>query len=133
MGSPIQDYQKQRMTLLTFIEKHRTIFDTFFEMVDQYNGSIVEAKQYVRDIEPDGPVNEGPFKRNKTPISTSYAPGKLPAAVLLIPGVIKAVDTAALEKLILAGSVRVEDVMDAKTVSEGTAAVSGPAPLVVKL
>lgn len=131
--NPVQAFQRDRIAIINFIEEHQEVFDRFFELADQYNGALTAAKQSVRDIEPAGPVQVGPFKRANASVSTTYDPSKLPNAILIIPGVVKAVDTKVLEKLLVDGVVKAAQVLPAKSVETGTAKIDGPKDIVVKL
>ncbi|MBT3327793.1 MAG: hypothetical protein HN396_16330 [Gemmatimonadales bacterium] len=133
MADPIREFQADRIKLLTFIEQNQRLFDKFFDLADQYNGSLVEAKQHVRDHEPDGPVTLGPFRRSKSNPTVTYVPGLVPASVLGMPGVVKSIDTAALEVLVRAGAVNESEVEGARMEKAKTPSVSGPKEVVVKL
>jgi hypothetical protein len=133
MSDPIREFQADRIKLLTFIEQHQQVFDRFFDLADQYNGSLVEAKQHVRDHEPAGPIVLGPFRRSKSIPTVTYVPSLLSAKVLGMPGVVKTVDTAALEVLVKAGAVPADQVEGARVEKAKTASITGPKEIVVKL
>lgn len=133
MADKIVTFERARQSLLDHISDNQLIFDRFFALADQYNASLAEAKEHVRGQIPAGPLTVGPFRRSKAPQSVDYAAGKLPDSVKLIPGVIKKIDTEALEKLVMDGTVSGDQVAGAKTMVEGTPKIDGPKEIVVKL
>ena len=129
----VQAFQRDRISIINFIEEHQEVFDRFFELADQYNGALTAAKQSIRDIEPAGPVQMGPFRRANASVSTTYNPGFLPNSVLILPGVVKSVDPKVIEKLVLDGVILPASLLAAKSVETGTAKIDGPKEIVVKL
>lgn len=133
MADKIVTFERARQAVLDHISDNQLIFDRFFALTDQYNASLVEAKEHVRGQVPAGPLTMGPFRRSKAPQSVDYAPGKLPDSVKLLPGVIKKIDNDTIEKLVLDGTISGDQIASAKTIVEGTPKIDGPKEVVVKL
>lgn len=131
--NPVTAYQRKRLALLSFIEENTEVFDRFFQMTDDYNACVVEAKQYVRDVEPVGPLVMGPFRRAKAGVSIDYDPALVPASVLTMPGVVKKLNTDVIEQHILAGALNAKTMSKARTETTATAKVDGPKEISVKL
>lgn len=134
--NPVLQFEEARLHVLELIEQNQTVFDQFFTLAEQYNGLLALAKDHVRNIQPEGPTRVGPFRRDTAPQSVDYPAGMLPDSVKLLPGVIKKTDTVAIERYLEDGTIKGKDataVKKAKTVSIGTAKISGPKEIEVKL
>jgi len=125
-------FGKKRMEIVEFVSGNREVFDHYFEMAEQYNGLLAEAKDEVRAM-PGGPVTVGPFRRSNAPVSVTYDPLKMRPEHLLLPGVIKAVDTKMVDAMVMAGNIPVADATVARVTTIGTAKIDGPQKIEVKL
>ncbi|MFZ4580871.1 MAG: hypothetical protein ACOYOB_21010 [Myxococcota bacterium] len=75
----------------------------------------------------------GAFVRSAPPVSKNYLADLLPPPILAIPGVVKTIDVAMIEKLVLDGKLHPDVAKAARCDTEGTPRVSGPGAIVVKL
>ena len=127
-------FESKKSELLAHIETHRRTMDPFFALCEEYNAAVADAKDAIRDLPAtDEPVAIGDFIRTRPSHSVQYDPSKLPPKILVLPGVVKAVDAKVLEACVLSGKATAAMVNQAKSETKGNPSVRGPAEITIKL
>ena len=129
----VAQFEKTRDHLLKFMEEHSSTMDEFFALVEDYNRTLSISKDLVRQHSDPGSFRLGPLARSAKPRYVKYDPKKVAPEVLRIPGVIKDLDYKKIDSLVAAGMIVEEDVAPAKTVTFGSARVTGPKEIIFKL
>ena len=129
----ITRFMDTRERLKDFMDENQEMMSTFIALTEEYNADLNDAKGDIREVETDGRWSFGPFVRGKAPISTVYDPTKVDTEVLIIPGVVKAIDTKIVEGLVQEGRITADQVNPAKGAKRGTPRVSGPKTIEVVL
>ena len=129
----VAEFEKIRGHLLKFMETNSSTMDEFFALVEDYNRSLVVSKDLVRQHSDPGAFKLGPLSRSAKPRYVKYDPKKVAPEILKIPGVIKDLDYKKIDSLVATGMIVEEDVASAKTVTYGSARVTGPKEIIFKI
>lgn len=122
-----------RKALQEFVAEQEEVFQRFYEMSDEYNAAHKEMKKAVAGVDTEKAFGASGFRRNAVSYKNVYDPAKLPSFALMAPGVIKAVDTKALEALVIDGKIDGREIAAARTNKRLTPSVSGPKLVVLSL
>jgi len=129
----VRDFEVAREDIKEFFREHPEFMDNFIPMVERYNKLLTEAKNQVRGLDGDDKISVGPFTRTARPKSTTYDATKVNPEVLTMEGVVKKIDGARINDLIVSGKISHSDVEDGQSVSYGTARVNAPGLIVIKV
>ena len=129
----VSSFMEIRDNLMEFIGENEEVMDRFIALTEEYNARLYDAKAHIRDIDTPDRVSVGPFVRSKVPTSTVYDPTKVDISVLTLPGVIKALDSKAIEKHVQLGAITPVQVNAARTEKYGTPRITGPKTIEVLL
>lgn len=127
------EFDEAQQALREFINDYPSVFSVFYELVDKYNATFNEAKGSIKEIPGTDKFSIGQFKRSAPPESIAYTAEELPDHILLMPGVVKDVDTKAIDALILSGEISSASVSRARHVKLGTPKITGPKEVTISL
>ena len=124
----LREYERADRDIRNFIAENDTLMQTLFDLVDTYNTAVLNMKDHIRNIAGDGKAEAGPFRRGKRPQYVKYDPSKVSVELLETLAYHKGlkIDTKILEALVLSGSIKSEQVSDAKNSEPGSFRVNGP-------
>ena len=112
---------------------HGQVFDMFFGLVDAYNAARKDAIDAFRSRPGVEPMSIGIMTRSKAPEGYEYQAHQLPQSVLKTPGVVKSIDTKAIEQGIIAGTFDADLINAARAKKYGSPRVSAPKEVVIKV
>ena len=125
-----QRYNKALANLREFAGENADVLAEFMTLVSALDNAAEDAKTTIQELPADSGWEYGGFTKNKSAVSVTYAANKIPKAVLELPGVIKSVDTAMLEKHLASSPISTTDrakVMAARSEKVAKAVVKQPA------
>jgi len=129
----VGQFEEKKKRLLTFMSDHENEMEEFFVLVGEYNQYLSEAKDLLRGASEAGAIRVGPLSRSAKPKYIRYDPQKVPVDILTIPGVVKDLDYKKIDALVSVGAVNEEDIAPAKNIVYGSARISGPKEIILKL
>lgn len=128
-----KDFASKRDQLQEFIADHEQVFDIFFSLVDEYNTARKEAIDAFRSRPGTESMSMGIMTRSKAPETWDYQAHQLPQSVLKTPGVVKSIDTRAIENGIISGTFDADIINAARTRKYGSPRVNAPKEVVIKV
>tara|TARA_R100000388_G_C7185868_1_gene131050 strand:- start:214 stop:633 length:420 start_codon:yes stop_codon:yes gene_type:complete len=130
----VKEFNEIKRQMLDYMAKNEKFVSEFLSISEEYNRLLGEVKYVVRNSgDPSQAFKVGEFKRTKEGEKVMYNPALLPAEVLSLNGVVKEVDTKALQKYVLSGAVSADVVERASYTKKISSRVTAPKEIVVKL
>lgn len=134
LDKAIKDFNEIKRQMLDYMAKNEKFVSEFLSISEEYNRLLGEAKYVVRNSgDPSQILKVGEFKRTKEGEKLMYNPALLPSEVLGLNGVVKEVDTQALQKYVLTGTVAADVAERASYIKKIGSRVTAPKEIVVKL
>lgn len=124
----IQRYERSRDALRKFMADNHKVFDQLDGYIGEYNSSIDEANNIMRDTKDLKGVYTGEFKLGKPGEAITYDIALLPDNILDIPGVL-AVDSKVIKELIDEKVIAAGDVKGAIITKPRAGKLTGPKPV----
>lgn len=104
-----QKYNQALANLREFAAENADVLAELLHLANALNDVAEETKTTIQELPSDSGWEYGGFTKNKSAVTVTYAANKLPKAVLELPGVVKTVDTAMLEKHLASSPISAAD------------------------